>query len=254
MEIYTQWKAMLMGGEALPFWQEFYVKFYQAFLEADRWKLYLNGVGTTLVVTAMALAIGILLGVLVAMLRTAHDQQRPGHFHPLLGVLNTLCKIYTTVIRGTPMMVQLLIMGMVIFNSSRNHTAVGALALGINSGAYVAEIIRGGLMSLDAGQAEAGRSLGLGYLDTMWFIVIPQAFKAVLPALGNEFIILLKDTSLITVIGGKELLYAAQGIYGRTYETMYPLIGIAVIYLVLVMAFTWLQGKLERRLRASDRR
>ena len=254
MEYYTQWKSMMVGGDELAFWQEFYVKFYQAFIEADRWKQYLGGVGTTLLVTAMALAIGIVLGVLVAMLRTAHDQQRPGHTNPLLGILNTICTLYTTVIRGTPMMVQLLIMGMVIFKSSRNFTMVGALTLGINSGAYVAEIIRGGLMSLDSGQAEASRSLGLGYLDTMRFIVIPQAFKAVLPALGNEFIILLKDTSLITVIGGKELLYAAQGIYGRTYESMFPLIGIALIYLSLVMVLTWLQGKLERRLRASDRR
>ena len=131
---------------------------------------------------------------------------------------------------------------------------VGALTLGINSGAYVAEIIRGGLMSLDPGQAEASRSLGLGYLPTMIYIVIPQAFKAILPALSNEFIILLKDTSLITVIGGKELVYAAQGIMGRTYEAMYPLLGTAVIYLVLVMIFTWLQGKLERRLREGDRR
>ena len=109
-------------------------------------------------------------------------------------------------------------------------------------------------MSLDSGQAEASRSLGLGYLDTMRFIVIPQAFKAVLPALSNEFIILLKDTSLITYIGGKELLYAAQGVYGRTYEAMFPLVGTALIYLALVMVLTWLQGKLERRLRASDRR
>ncbi|HIS52992.1 MAG TPA: amino acid ABC transporter permease [Candidatus Onthomonas avicola] len=245
---------MMTSGQDLAFWQEFYVKFYQAFIEADRWKQYLEGVGTTLVVTAMALAIGIVLGVLVAMLRTAHDQQRPGHANPLLGVLNTLCTIYTTVIRGTPMMVQLLIMGLVIFASSRNFTAVGALTLGINSGAYVSEIIRGGLMSLDSGQAEASRSLGLGYLDTMRFIVIPQAFKAVLPALSNEFIILLKDTSLITYIGGKELLYAAQGVYGRTYEAMFPLVGTALIYLALVMVLTWLQGKLERRLRASDRR
>lgn len=254
MEYYTQWKAMLIGGEDLAFWQEFYVKFYQAFIEADRWAQYLKGVGTTLLVTAIALMIGIVLGVLVAMLRTAHDQQRPGHSNPVLGILNVICTVYTTVIRGTPMMVQLLIMGMVIFSSSRNFTMVGALTLGINSGAYVAEIIRGGLMSLDSGQAEASRSLGLGYLDTMRFIVIPQAFKAVLPSLGNEFIVLLKDTSLITVIGGKELLYAAQGIYGRTFESMFPLIGIAIIYLALVMVFTWLQGKLERRLRASDRR
>ena len=253
-ELYTQWKALLISGQKLSFWQDFYVKFYQAFLEADRWKQYLNGVGTTLLVTAMALALGILLGVIVAMIRTAHDQQMPGHRNLLLGLMNAAGKVYTTVIRGTPMMVQLLIMALVIFKSSRSFTSIGALTLGINSGAYVAEIIRGGLMSLDPGQAEAGRSLGLNYFDTMVFIVIPQAFKAILPALGNEFIILLKDTSLITTIGGKELLYAAQGIYGRTYEAMFPLVGTACIYLALVMVLSWLQGKLERRLRASDRR
>ena len=253
-ELYTQWKALLISGQKLSFWQDFYVKFYQAFLEADRWKQYLNGVGTTLLVTALALALGILLGVIVAMIRTAHDQQMPGHRNLLLGLMNAVGKVYTTVIRGTPMMVQLLIMALVIFKSSRSFTFIGALTLGINSGAYVAEIIRGGLMSLDPGQAEAGRSLGLNYFDTMVFIVIPQAFKAILPALGNEFIILLKDTSLITTIGGKELLYAAQGIYGRTYEAMFPLVGTACIYLALVMVLSWLQGKLERRLRASDRR
>ena len=253
-ELYTQWKALLISGQELSFWQDFYVKFYQAFLEAGRWKQYLSGVGTTLMVTAMALALGIFLGVIVAMIRTAHDQQMPGHRNPLLGLLNAVGKVYTTVIRGTPMMVQLLIMALVIFKSSRSFTFIGALTLGINSGAYVAEIIRGGLMSLDPGQAEAGRSLGLNYFDTMVFIVIPQAFKAILPALGNEFIILLKDTSLITTIGGKELLYAAQGIYGRTYEAMFPLVGTACIYLALVMVLSWLQGKLERRLRASDRR
>ena len=254
MEQYEAWKALLRSGTDRPFWQEFYVKFYQAFIEKNRWLQYLEGVGTTLLVTAMALALGIALGVLVAIVRTAHDQQRPGKKNAVLGVLNGICKVYVTVIRGTPMMVQLLIMGMVIFSSSRNFTAVGALTLGINSGAYVAEIIRGGLMALDPGQAEAGRSLGLGYIDTMRFIVIPQAFKAILPSLGNEFIILLKDTSLITVIGGKELVYAAQGIYGRTYEQMYPLIGIACIYLVLVILFSWLLSILERRLRQSDRR
>ena len=210
--------------------------------------------GTTLLVTAMALVIGIVLGVVVSLIRTAHDQQRPGHHNPVLAVLNFICKIYATVIRGTPMMVQLLIMGMVIFANSRNFTAVGALTLGINSGAYVSEIIRGGLMSLDPGQAEAGRSLGLNYFQTMRFIVVPQAFKAILPALGNEFIILLKDTSLITVIGGKELLYAARGVMNRTYEQMFPLLGTAAIYLVLVIIFSWLLGKLERRLRQSDRR
>ena len=253
MEQYEAWKALLRAGEATG-WQEFYVKFYQAFIDGSRWKQYFSGVGTTLMVTAMALTIGILLGVLVAMVRTAHDQQRAGKRNPVLGVLNGICQVYTTVIRGTPMMVQLLIMGFVIFSSSRNYTMVGALTLGINSGAYVSEIIRGGLMALDPGQAEAGRSLGLNYIDTMRFIVIPQAFKAILPALGNEFIILLKDTSLITVIGGKELVYAAQAIYGRTYEQMFPLLGIALIYLVLVMIFSWLLSILERRLRQSDRR
>ena len=152
------------------------------------------------------------------------------------------------------MMVQLLIMGLVIFASNRNKTLIGALSLGINSGAYVAEIIRGGLMSLDVGQTEAGRSLGLGYFDTMRFIVVPQAFKAILPALGNEFITLLKDTSLINVIGGKEIVYFAQAIITNTYEPMYPYLITAVMYLILVLIFTWLQGKLERRLRQSDRR
>ena len=280
MEQYQLWKALMLSGEEVTFWQEFYVNFYKAFIEGDRWRQYLNGVGTTLLVTALALSIGIALGVLVAMIRTAHDQQRPNLLsntqriqvllakmkgeipadkqilfrNPLLGALNFISQIYVTVIRGTPMMVQLLIMGFVIFRSSRSYTMIGALTLGINSGAYVAEIIRGGLMSLDPGQAEAGRSLGLGYIDTMRFIIIPQAFKAILPSLGNEFIILLKDTSLITVIGGKELVYAAQAVYGRTYEQMFPLVGIAVVYLVMVIIFSYLVSLLERRLRQSDRR
>ena len=253
-ELYTTWKAIGVAGGDLSFFQDFFVKFYQAFIEGDRWLQYLNGVKTTLLVTALALILGIVLGVLVAMLRTAHDQQRPGHRNPILAVLNLMCKVYVTVIRGTPMMVQLLIMGFVIFASSRNFTMIGTLTLGINSGAYVSEIVRGGLMSVDKGQMEAGRSLGLNYMTTMRFIVIPQAVKAILPALGNEFIILLKDTSLITVIGGKELLYAAQGIMNRTYEPMFPLLGVAATYLVLVMLFSALLAKFERRLAQSDRR
>ena len=253
-QTYEIWRELMLDQEA-TWWQELFVRFYQAFLEADRWQQYLEGVGVTLVVTAMALAIGVVLGVLVAVVRTAHDQQRPGRPRNfLLGVVNLICKVYVTVIRGTPMLVQILIMGMVIFASSRNYTLVGALTLGINSGAYVAEIIRGGLMSLDPGQSEAGRSLGLNYLDTMRFIAVPQAFKAILPALGNEFIVLLKDTSMISVVGGQELVFFAKNLVNRTYDAMFPLVGAAVIYLVLVMIFTWLQGKLERRLRQSDRR
>ena len=254
MEQYLQWKEILRSGGDLSFWQEFYVKFYQAFIEADRWKQYLEGVGATLMVTALALLIGVVLGVVVAVIRTAHDQQRPGRKNPILGIFNGICQVYVTIIRGTPMLVQLLIMGFVIFSTSREYTAIGILTLGINSGAYVAEIIRGGLMSLDPGQAEAGRSLGLNYIDTMRFIVIPQAFKAILPSLGNEFITLLKDTALIYTIGGEELVYAAKAISTRTYEQMFPLVGTAVIYLVLVLIFTWLQSILERRMRQSDRR
>ena len=152
------------------------------------------------------------------------------------------------------MMVQLLIWGFVIFSSSRNKTMVGALGIGINSGAYVAEIVRAGLMSVDGGQAEAGRSLGLNYFDTMRYIVIPQAFKNILPALGNEFIVLFKDTSLVSAIGGAELIYYAKAVGSKTFEVMFPYLGVAVIYLTAVLILTWLQGKLERRLRQSDRR
>ena len=251
---FTQLYETFNALENPSFWQDAYMKFYKAWFYEDRWTMYFDGLITTVQVTIMALIIGVILGVVVALVRTAHDQQRPGHRNPFLGLVNFVCKVYVTIIRGTPMMVQLLIMGLVIFASNRNKTLIGALSLGINSGAYVAEIIRGGLMSLDIGQTEAGRSLGLGYFDTMRFIVIPQAFKAILPSLGNEFITLLKDTSLINVIGGKEIVYFAQAIITNTYEPMYPYLITAIMYLILVLLFTWLQGKLERRLRQSDRR
>ena len=251
---YELLKELLNSGTKLSFGQEFFFKFYQAFILKDRWTQYINGVGTTLLVTAIALALGIVLGSVVALVRVAHDQQRPGHKNPVLGFFNIICEIYTTIIRGTPMMVQLLIMSMVIFANSRNFTMVGALTLGINSGAYVSEIVRSGLMSVDPGQMEAGRSLGLNYFTTMRFIVIPQAVKNILPALGNEFITLLKDTSLITVIGGKEMTYAAKAVIAKTYQGLFPLFGIALMYLLLVMLFSKLLGVLERRLRQSDRR
>ena len=230
-------------------------RLYAAFLEGGRWQLYLQGLLTTIELTVVALIVGVILGVVVAVVRTAHDQQRPGRRKNIfLGILNLICQIYTTVIRGTPMLVQILIWGFVVFASSRNKFMVGVVALGINSGAYVAEIVRGGLMSVDVGQTEAGRSLGLNYLDTMRFIVIPQAFKNILPSLGNEFITLFKDTSLVNTIGLTELTYRASRIAGTTFDYMPPYIGIAIMYLVVVIILTWLQGKLERRLRQSDRR
>ena len=186
-------------------------------------------------------------------MRTFHDQRREERPSFLLGVLNLICKIYTTVIRGTPMMVQLLIMGFVIFKSSRNLVGIAALSFGINSGAYVAEIIRGGLMSVDSGQMEAGRSLGLNYIQTMWHIIIPQAIKNILPALGNELITLLKETSIVTVIGLRDLTKAAQLITGKTYGGFMALFGVALIYLAMVMVLSWLVNRLERRLRSSER-
>ena len=229
-------------------------RLHRAFIEGDRWKLYLQGLGTTMELTVVALIFGVLLGLVVAVIRSAHDQQRIGRRNFLLGALNVLCQIYTTVIRGTPMLVQLFIWTFVIFPTQRNKVLVAFIGLGVNSGAYVAEIIRGGLMSVDAGQSEAGRSLGLGYFDTMRFIVIPQAFKNILPSLGNEFITLFKDTSLAQAVGGAEMLYYASTIGGRTFDYMPPLLGIAAMYLAVVIVFTWLQGRLERRLRESDRR
>ena len=240
------------SGTVLPFWQDAFVKFYQAFLLEDRWLQYIEGVGTTLVVTAVALALGVVLGGLVALVRVTHDQQRPHHRNPVLGVVNAVLKVYVTVIRGTPMMVQLLIMSMVIFASSRNHTMVGALTLGINSGAYVSEIIRGGLMAVDPGQMEAGRSLGFNYIQTMWYVIMPQAFKNVLPALCNEFIALLKETSVSGYIALQDLTKAGDIVRSRTFNPFFPLLTVAAIYLVCVIVLTQGVKLLERRLRQSE--
>ena len=202
--------------------QDLAAQFNQAFIEADRWQRYLSGIGISFTVTLGALIIGIILGVLVAIIRTLHDQQKGTDHSVLLSVANKFCEFYTTVIRGTPMMVQLLIMGFVIFKSSRNLVGVAILSLGINSGAYTAEIIRSGIMSIDPGQMEAGRSLGMDYITVMKDIIIPQAIKNILPALGNELITLFKDTSLVTVIGLTDLTKAAQQIQARRLSRSRP--------------------------------
>ena len=252
MELYELWKPLMRDGTA-SFWQEFYVKFYQAFIEGSRWKQYLNGVGTTLLVTAMALTLGILLGIVVAVIRTAHDQQRTGHKNPILGLFNGICKVYVTVIRGTPMMVQLLIMYYIILVALDNKILVAVIAFGLNSAAYVAEIVRSGIMSVDEGQFEAGRSLGLNYTQTMRLIILPQAFKNVLPALANEFITLLKETSISGYIAIPDLTKGGDIIRSQTYDAFLPLFGVAVIYLVLVMILTAGVHKLETRLRTNER-
>ena len=227
------------------------------FIEGARWKYITNGLLVTLKVTFFALLLGIAIGVVVAMIRSAYDQMKdemkPGFGKTMLTVLNTIARLYLTVIRGTPVVVQLLIGYFVIFVSTTNTVFVASMVFGINSGAYITEIIRGGIMSIDPGQFEAGRSLGFDYFQTMRFIVIPQAFKNVLPALANEFIALLKETAVCGYIGLMDLTKGGDVIRGRTFSAFMPLIVVAAIYLALVIFFSWLVGKLERRLRSNER-
>lgn len=234
--------------------QEIIASFTQTFITADRWKGLLSGLGVTLELTVLALILGTVLGILVAVIRSSHDQMAMQHRHNIvMDILNWICKLYLTIIRGTPAMVQLLIMYYVVFASSTNTLLVGTLTFGINSGAYVAEIIRSGIMSIDRGQMEAGRSLGLSYVQTMVSIIIPQAIKNILPALGNELITLLKETSIVNIIGMKDITKWAINVQGRTYQALFPFLGIAAVYLVLVMILTKLVGMLERRLNTDDR-
>lgn len=231
-------------------------QFILNFVDDNRWKYLWNGLGATLKITFVAVLIGIVIGIVVSIIRSTHDKNietmQRGLGRSLLIILNLICKIYLTVIRGTPIVVQLLIAYFLIFASSKNGILIGMLTFGINSGAYVAEIFRSGIMSIDAGQMEAGRSLGFNYIQTMWHIIIPQAFKNVLPALANEFIVLLKETSVAGYVAVQDLAKGGYIIVGRTYSPFMPLIAVALIYLILVMFFTWLVGKLERRLRNSD--
>lgn len=231
---------------------------YQTFILDDNYKYFINGIKTTLILTVLSLIVGLILGVLVAIIRSAHDQQPERKKPVLLRLANLICQIYLTIIRGTPTMVQLLIMWFVVWSSARatdsNMIRCAVVAFGINSGAYVAEIIRSGIMSIDKGQMEAGRSVGLSYATTMRCIIIPQAFKNVLPALGNELITLLKETSVVTVIGLRDLTKGALIIQSKTYQAFVPFFAIAAIYLVMVLGLSWLMSKLERRMRQSDLR
>lgn len=218
------------------------------FLENKRWQFIVTGLENTLIISFFAVILGIVLGFLIAIIRSSHDKN--GNFK----VLNLICKVYLTVIRGTPVMVQLLIIYFVIFGSVNiSKLLVGILAFGLNSAAYVAEIVRSGIMSIDNGQFEAGRSLGFNFRQTMFFIIIPQAFKNVLPALANEFIVLLKETSISGYIGLMDLTRGGDIIRSQTYEALFPLLAVAAIYLIIVCFLTYLVGKLERRLRNNER-
>ncbi|MBR5517831.1 MAG: amino acid ABC transporter permease [Clostridia bacterium] len=227
------------------------------FIEQDRWKFITTGLKNTLLITFFSLILGVALGVIVAIVRSSYDKthndMRKGFKKTMFSILNGICKLYLTIIRGTPVVVQLMIMYYIIFASSRNSLLVAILAFGINSGAYVAEIVRSGIMSIDEGQFEAGRSLGFDYKSTMWHIIIPQAFKNVLPALANEFIVLLKETSVAGYVTIRDLTMGGNIIRAATYSPFMPLIAVALIYLIMVVFFTWLVGKLERRLRKNER-
>ena len=228
--------------------QELQDKFVNNFITDDRWKYIADGLVTTLQVTFFAVIIGIVLGFFVAVVRSTYDKTGK------LRLLNALCKLYLAVIRGTPVVVQLLIIYFVIFGSARDisKVAVAVMAFGFNSGAYVAEIFRSGIMSVDSGQFEAGRSLGFNYVQTMRYIIMPQAFKNVLPALCNECIVLLKETSVSGYIALQDLTKGGDIIRSRTYDALMPLLAVAVIYLLMVIVFTKLVNILERRLRSSD--
>ena len=227
------------------------------FIKDNRWQFLLSGLGLTLRVTFFALLIGLAIGIVIAIVRSSYDKNArnmkrgPGRF--FLGFFNILCKIYLTVIRGTPVVVQLMIFYFIILISVKNSVIIAMIAFGINSGSYLAEIIRSGIMSIDIGQFEAGRSLGFNYIQTMRHIIIPQAFKNILPTLANEFIVLLKETAVVGYLAVQDLAKAGDIIRGRTFSPFMPLIAVALIYLALVLFFTWLVGKLERRLRSSER-
>lgn len=227
----------------------FVESFKQNFIEQDRWHYLVNGLGTTLMITFFAVLIGMVLGFIIAIIRFTHDKTGK------MVIPNIICKVYLTVIRGTPVVVQLLIIYFVIFASVPiSKIFVAIIAFGINSGAYVAEIVRSGIASIDDGQFEAGRSLGLNYRQTMTSIILPQAFKNVLPALANECIVLLKETSVSGYIAVQDLTKGGDIIRSQTYSAFMPLISVAIIYLVMVVVLTHFVTKLERRLRQSDRR
>ena len=229
------------------FISNFAERFYDNFISEDLWLYIVKGLGVTLEITFFALIIGIALGFLIAIVRSTHDKTGK------MGFLNAICKLYLTVVRGTPVVVQLLIIYFVIFGAvDISKIVVAVLAFGMNSAAYVAEIFRSGIMSIDKGQFEAGRSLGFNYAQTMFHIIMPQAFKNVLPALGNEFIVLLKETSVSGYIALQDLTKGGDIIRSRTYDAFMPLIAVALIYLVMVIIFTKLVNMLERRLRNSD--
>ncbi len=223
-------------------------KFEMAFVTGDRWKLYFSGLGMTLEIAFFAAILGMIIGTIVALMKLSTNKKGKKT------IWARIANAYIDVIRGTPSVLQLLIMWFIIMKSCKNGVLVAVLSFGINSGAYVAEIVRAGILAVDKGQNEAGRSLGLSKTQTMIYIILPQAIKNVLPPIGNEFIVLLKETAIVGYVSLTDLTRTASQISSRTYEAFMPLIGAAVIYFVIIKILTVLLDKLERRLRKGDNR
>lgn len=221
--------------------------FVKTFIAEDRYKMFLTGFWNTIQIAFVATVIGVVIGAIVAIIRVFNKQTGK------LRILSMICEIYTTVIRGTPVVVQLLITYNIVFAWSTQAVLIGMIGFGLNSGAYVAEIMRGGINAVDIGQTEAGRSLGLSSVTTMKSIVLPQAIKNVLPAIGNEFISLLKETSVIGFLGVIDLTKAAERVISRTMDVYFPYLSIALVYLAVVYGLNYLFKLLERRLAKSDR-
>ena len=246
--IYINDMEVISKERKIMWWQNFREAFVLNFIKDDRWKYLTEGLKVTLLITVFAVIMGLFLGFIVAMIRSTY--QNTGK----LKFLNALSVVYLTVIRGTPVLVQLMIIYYVIFSSGNvNKIIVAILAFGINSGAYQAEIFRAGINAVPKGQFEAGRSLGFNYYQTMGNIIMPQAFKNILPALGNEFIVLVKETSIAGYIALVDITKAGDIIRSRTYSAFMPLLAVALIYLVIVMGLTYLINLLERWLRRSAR-
>ena len=241
-------KGMIEGEHMQEWFDSVGKKFVLAFVEGDRWKLYFKGLGVTLEIALFAAILGMVIGTVVALMRLSQKR------HGKKTIWARIAGIYVDVIRGTPSVLQLLIMWFIVMKNSQNGVLVASLSFGINSGAYVSEIVRAGILAVDKGQTEAGRSLGLSKAQTMIYIVIPQAIKNVLPPIGNEFIVLLKETAIVGYVSLTDLTRAANQITSRTYEAFMPLIGAAVIYFTVIKILTILLDKLERRLRKSDNR
>lgn len=224
-------------------------RIYENFIKDDRYLYIVKGLGNTLIITALALLIGVILGSLIAIVRVTHQNDSSK-----LKILNRICGIYLTIIRGTPIIVQLMIMYFVILSSSKNPLLVAIIAFGLNSAAYVAEVVRSGIQSVDRGQTEAGRSLGMSTTQTLIRIVIPQAFKNVAPAIFNEFISLLKETSVAGYVGIHDLTKGGDIIRSLTFDAFPPLLAVALVYLVIVIMLTTILSKIERGLAKSDLR